>query len=141
MALAMFLQIREYRGVWDTHVLQDLYFPEHPTDEERAFSATAAYVAQFYAPDLTLERRARTIPIPRAPPTVVSEAESSAQGAIRAELQSIREERDRLRCKLVDVRAELVDYRNLQRDQDREIVRLSALLDQMRAKARWIPHP
>ncbi|PKI75185.1 hypothetical protein CRG98_004409 [Punica granatum] len=139
MASARFLQIREIRRVWDTHVLQDLYFPEHPTDEERALSATAAYVAQFYALDSMPERRAQTIPIPRAPLTVVSEAESSAQGAIRAELQSIREERDQLRCELVDFRVELVDYKNLQRDQDREIARLSALLDQMRAKARRSP--
>ncbi|XP_031392180.1 uncharacterized protein LOC116204241 [Punica granatum] len=33
---------------------------------------------------------------------------------MRTELQSIREERDRLRCELVDTRAELADYRELQ---------------------------
>ncbi|OWM76439.1 hypothetical protein CDL15_Pgr024647 [Punica granatum] len=58
MASARFLQIREIRRVWDTHVLQDLYFPKHPADEERAFSATVAYVAQFYALDSRPERRA-----------------------------------------------------------------------------------
>ncbi|OWM73828.1 hypothetical protein CDL15_Pgr018888 [Punica granatum] len=33
---------------------------------------------------------------------------------MRAELRAIREERDRLRCELVDSRAEVADYRELQ---------------------------
>ncbi|OWM67443.1 hypothetical protein CDL15_Pgr027200 [Punica granatum] len=48
MAPDRFLQIREIRRQRDASVIQRLYFPEHPTDEERAFSATSAYVAQFY---------------------------------------------------------------------------------------------
>ncbi|PKI71985.1 hypothetical protein CRG98_007601 [Punica granatum] len=87
----------------------------------------------------------RTAPIPRVPLAVASEVESSAQRAMHMELQSIKEERDRLRCELVDTRAELADYRELQRElaqtrarvanQDREIAHLSATLDQARAKA------
>ncbi|PKI56662.1 hypothetical protein CRG98_022950 [Punica granatum] len=50
---------------------------------------------------------------PASPPAVASEAESSAHRAMRMELQSIREERDRLRCELVDTHAELADYREL----------------------------
>ncbi|PKI36777.1 hypothetical protein CRG98_042823 [Punica granatum] len=111
-----FLQVREIRQLWDTSVIQNLYFPEHPTDEEQTFSATSAYVAQFYSQDLVPVHRPRTAPIPQVPPAVASEAESSAQGAMRMELQSIREKRDRLRCVLVDTRAELADYRELQRE-------------------------
>ncbi|PKI51760.1 hypothetical protein CRG98_027808 [Punica granatum] len=64
---------------------------------------------------------------------------------MRTELQSIREERDRLRCELVDTRSELTDHKELQRElpqtrarvanQDREIARLSAALDRARTKA------
>ncbi|OWM76819.1 hypothetical protein CDL15_Pgr017212 [Punica granatum] len=60
---------------------------------------------------------------------------------MRAELQSIREERDRLRCELVDSRAEVADYRDLQTELaqararvahlDREMARLSATLDRV----------
>ncbi|OWM82766.1 hypothetical protein CDL15_Pgr008647 [Punica granatum] len=70
---------------------------------------------------------------------------------MRAELQSIREERDRLRCELVDSRAEVADYRELQTELarararvvhlDREMARLSATLDRVRARAREISHP
>ncbi|OWM90852.1 hypothetical protein CDL15_Pgr010888 [Punica granatum] len=48
-APARFLQIREIRRQRDASIIQRLYFPEHPTDDERAFSATSAYVARFYA--------------------------------------------------------------------------------------------
>ncbi|PKI73122.1 hypothetical protein CRG98_006487, partial [Punica granatum] len=48
-APARFLQIREIRRQWDACVIQHLYFPEHPTDNERVFAATSAYVARFYA--------------------------------------------------------------------------------------------
>ncbi|PKI69671.1 hypothetical protein CRG98_009942 [Punica granatum] len=34
------LRIREVRRLWGTRTIQELYFPEHPTDDERAFSAT-----------------------------------------------------------------------------------------------------
>ncbi|OWM70932.1 hypothetical protein CDL15_Pgr019173 [Punica granatum] len=47
-APARFLQIREIRRQRDASTIQRLYFPEHPTDEERAISATSAYVARFY---------------------------------------------------------------------------------------------
>ncbi|PKI46426.1 hypothetical protein CRG98_033178 [Punica granatum] len=47
-APARFLQIREIRRQQDVSTIQRLYFLEHPTDEERAFSATSAYVARFY---------------------------------------------------------------------------------------------
>ncbi|PKI49810.1 hypothetical protein CRG98_029787 [Punica granatum] len=72
-------------------------------------------------------------------------------GGMHKELQSIREERDRLRCELVDTRAELADYKELQRElaqtharianQDQEIARLSATLDRTRAKARKHARP
>ncbi|PKI70463.1 hypothetical protein CRG98_009133 [Punica granatum] len=45
-APARFLQIREIHRQRDASTIQRLYFPEHPTDEERAFSATSAYVAR-----------------------------------------------------------------------------------------------
>ncbi|PKI71835.1 hypothetical protein CRG98_007774 [Punica granatum] len=111
-----FLRVREVRRLWGTRISQELYFPEHPTDEERAFSATAAYVAQFYSHGLAPVRRLRTPRILHALQADILDAESSVQGAIRTELQSIREERDRLRCELVDTRAELADYRELQRE-------------------------
>ncbi|PKI59623.1 hypothetical protein CRG98_019983, partial [Punica granatum] len=113
-APARFLQIREIHRQRDASTIQRLYFPEHNTDEERALSATSAYVAQFYSQRSTSPQRSQTTPIPRATPTVAPETESSTQAAMRAELQSIREERDRLRCELVDSRAEVADYRELQ---------------------------
>ncbi|PKI57282.1 hypothetical protein CRG98_022321 [Punica granatum] len=48
-APARFLQIREIHRQRDASTIQRLYFPEHPTDEERALSVTSAYVAQFYS--------------------------------------------------------------------------------------------
>ncbi|PKI68452.1 hypothetical protein CRG98_011141 [Punica granatum] len=99
-APARFLQIQEIHRQRDASTIQRLYFPEHPTDEERALSATLAYVAQFYALELTSPRRPQTVPILQATPTAAPEAESSTQAAMRAELHSIREERDRLRCEL-----------------------------------------
>ncbi|OWM91098.1 hypothetical protein CDL15_Pgr000881 [Punica granatum] len=68
-----------------------------------------------------------------------------------AKLPAIREERDRLLCELVDSRAEVADYRELQTELarararvallDREMARLSAKLDRVRARAREIAHP
>ncbi|PKI54305.1 hypothetical protein CRG98_025296 [Punica granatum] len=150
-ASARFLQIREIHRQWDTSTIQRLYFPKHPTDKERALSATSAYVAQFYSQGPTSPQRSQTTPIPRATPTSVPEAESSTHAAMRAELQSIREERDRLRCELVDSRAEVTNYRELQTELararariatlDREMARLSATLDRVRARACGAPHP
>ncbi|OWM76789.1 hypothetical protein CDL15_Pgr028307 [Punica granatum] len=70
---------------------------------------------------------------------------------MRAELQSIKEERDRLRCELVDSRAEVANYRELQMELarararvahlDREMARLSTTLDRVRARACEISHP
>ncbi|PKI65346.1 hypothetical protein CRG98_014261 [Punica granatum] len=87
----------------------------------------------------------------RASQADIPDAESSIRGAMRTELQSIREERDRLRCELVDTHSELTDHRELQRElaqtrarvvnQDREIARLSATLDQAQAKKRKVSHP
>ncbi|PKI42338.1 hypothetical protein CRG98_037257 [Punica granatum] len=105
-APARFLQIREIHHQRDTSTIQRLYFPEHLIDEERALSATSAYVAQFYLQGSTSPQRSQTIPTPRVTPTPALEAESSTQAAMRAELRAIREERDRLRCELVDSRAE-----------------------------------
>ncbi|PKI50211.1 hypothetical protein CRG98_029394 [Punica granatum] len=73
-----FLQIWEIRRLRHISVIQRLYFPEHPTDEERAFSATSAYVAQFYSQDSVSPQRPQAIPIPRAALAVALEAESSA---------------------------------------------------------------
>ncbi|PKI48750.1 hypothetical protein CRG98_030858, partial [Punica granatum] len=57
-----FLQIREIRRQWDASTIQRLYFPEHPTDEERAFSATSAYVARQLPPPLAPS----VVPLPPA---------------------------------------------------------------------------
>ncbi|OWM66812.1 hypothetical protein CDL15_Pgr012404 [Punica granatum] len=113
-APARFLQIREICRQRDASTIQRLYFPEHPTDEERAFSATSAYVARFYPQGSTPPQRSQATSTPRATSTPAPEAESSIQAAMRAELRAIREERDRLRCELVDSRAEVTDYRELQ---------------------------
>ncbi|OWM64095.1 hypothetical protein CDL15_Pgr020706 [Punica granatum] len=150
-APARFLQIRDIGRQRDTSIIQRLYFPEHPIDEERALSATSTYVVQFYSRGSVSPQRPQTIPIPRAAPTATPKAKSSAQAAMRTKLQSIREERDRLRCELVDSLAEVADYRELQRelaqarariaDLDREIAHLSATLDRARAKARKVSNP
>ncbi|OWM87150.1 hypothetical protein CDL15_Pgr010182 [Punica granatum] len=103
------LQIREVRRLWDTRIIQLLYFLEHPTDDERAFSATVAYVAQFHPQGVTPIRRLRTQRTPRVQQADIPDAETSVQGAMRTELQSISEEQDRLRCELVDIRAGLTD--------------------------------
>ncbi|PKI59064.1 hypothetical protein CRG98_020552, partial [Punica granatum] len=105
-APARFLQIREIRRQRDASTIQRLYFPEHPTDEERAFSTTSAYLAWFYPQGSTPPQRSQATPTPRATSTPALEAESSTQATMRAKLQAIREERDRLRCELVDSRAE-----------------------------------
>ncbi|PKI73164.1 hypothetical protein CRG98_006451 [Punica granatum] len=110
---ARFLQIREIRRQRDASIIQRLYFPEHPTDDERIFSATSAYVARFYARGLAPPQRSHAAPTPRATSALAPEAESSIQAAMHAELRAIREERDRLRCELVDSRAEVADYREL----------------------------
>ncbi|PKI71497.1 hypothetical protein CRG98_008111 [Punica granatum] len=75
---------------------------------------------------------------------------SSTQAAMHAELRAIREERDRLRCELVDSRAEVADYRELQTELtraraqvallDREMARLSAELDRVHKRARNLAH-
>ncbi|PKI74472.1 hypothetical protein CRG98_005154 [Punica granatum] len=139
------LRIREVRRLWGTRTVQELYFPEHPSNDERAFSATAAYVAQFHPHGFAPVRRLLTSQIPQTSQADIPDAESSIQGAMGTELQSIREERDRLRCELVDTHSELTDHRELQRElpqtrarvanQDREIARLSAALDRARTKA------
>ncbi|PKI60969.1 hypothetical protein CRG98_018645 [Punica granatum] len=96
-------------------------------------------------------QRSQATPTPRAAPTPAPEAESSTQAAMRTELRAIREERDRLRCELVDSRAEVADYREHQTELARaraqvahlyrEMARLSAKLDRVRARARDISHP
>ncbi|PKI50978.1 hypothetical protein CRG98_028629 [Punica granatum] len=108
------LWVREVRRLWSTRIVQELYFPEHPTDEERAFSATAAYVMQFHPYGFAPIRRLRKPQMLQTPQADIPDAESSIQGAVRTELQVIRAERDRLRCELVDIRAELTDHRELQ---------------------------
>ncbi|PKI44736.1 hypothetical protein CRG98_034871 [Punica granatum] len=105
-APARFLQIREIRRQRDASTTQCLYFPEHPTDKERAFSATSAYVARFYPQGSTPPQRSQATPTPRATSTLAPEAESSIQAAMHADLRAVRKERDRLRCELVDSRAE-----------------------------------
>ncbi|PKI64332.1 hypothetical protein CRG98_015277 [Punica granatum] len=106
-APARFLQIREIHRQRDSSTIQRLYFPEHPTDEERAFSATSAYVVRFYPQGSTPPQRPQAAPTPRATSTLAPEAEISIQAAVHAELRAIKEERDRLRCELVDSRAEV----------------------------------
>ncbi|OWM73817.1 hypothetical protein CDL15_Pgr012380 [Punica granatum] len=150
-APARFLQIREIRRQRDASTIQRLYFPEHPTDEERAFSATSTYVARFYPQGSTPPQRSQATSTPRATSTLAPKAESSIQAAMPAELRAVREERDRLRCKLVDSRTEVSDYRELQAEStraharvahlDREMVRLSGQLDRVHKRARNLAHP
>ncbi|PKI39659.1 hypothetical protein CRG98_039944 [Punica granatum] len=85
-----FLRVREVRRLWGTRIVQELYFPEHSTDEERAFSATTAYVVQFHPQKLTPVRRLCTPRIPHALQADIPDIESSVQGARRTKLQSIR---------------------------------------------------
>ncbi|PKI57840.1 hypothetical protein CRG98_021767 [Punica granatum] len=75
-------QIREIHRQRDASTIQRLYFPEHPTDEERAFSATSAYVAQFYSQGSASPQRSQATPTPQAAPTPAHEAESSTQAVI-----------------------------------------------------------
>ncbi|OWM71020.1 hypothetical protein CDL15_Pgr003910 [Punica granatum] len=150
-APARFLQIREIRRQRDASIMQRLYFPEHPTDDEQVFAATSACVVRFYARGLASPQPSHAAPTPRATSTLAPEAESSTQAAMHAELRAIREERDRLRCELVDSRAEVADYRELQTELtrararvahlDREMARLSAELDRVHKRARNIAHP
>ncbi|OWM82736.1 hypothetical protein CDL15_Pgr024886 [Punica granatum] len=145
------LRVREVRRLWSTRIVQELYFPEHPTDEERAFSATATYVMQFHPYGFAPVRQLRIPQMLQIPQANIPDAKSSVQGAMHTELQVIRAERDRLRYELVDIRAELTDHREFQSElaqtharivsQDREIARLSAMLDRARARARTISHP
>ncbi|OWM86018.1 hypothetical protein CDL15_Pgr011895 [Punica granatum] len=143
--------IREIRRQRDASIIQRLYFPEHPTDDERVFAATSAYVVRFYARGLASPQPSHAAPTPRATSTLAPEAESSTQAAMHAEQRAIREERDRLRCELVDSRAEVADYRELQTELtrararvahlDREMARLSAELDRVHKRARNLAHP
>ncbi|PKI53192.1 hypothetical protein CRG98_026393 [Punica granatum] len=146
-----FLRVREARRLWGTRTIQQLFFPEHPIDEEQDFSTITACMAQFHPQGLAPVHQPRTAPFPQAPPVSIPDAESSAQAAARTELQSIKEERDRLRCELVDTRAELAEHKELERElaharahianQDREIVRFRTTLDRVRAEKRKVPHP
>ncbi|OWM63372.1 hypothetical protein CDL15_Pgr022117 [Punica granatum] len=149
-AVGRFTRVREVRQIWETRLSQNLYFPEFPTDEERAFSATSSYMARFYPQGLEPVHPPRALPAPRAPPAAIPQIESSVQAPMHMELQTIREERDRLRRELDDTRAELTYQRELQRELaqtrthveslNREIARLSATLDQARAKTRKVSH-
>ncbi|OWM73907.1 hypothetical protein CDL15_Pgr018967 [Punica granatum] len=95
-----FMRIRLIHQLWDTRLMLDLYFLEHPTDEERAYSATSTYVARFHLQDPTSIPR-----VPIAPP----EAESSDQATKRRELQSLRGEIDRLHREITEAEIELTE--------------------------------
>ncbi|PKI47117.1 hypothetical protein CRG98_032486 [Punica granatum] len=70
---------------------------------------------------------------------------------MHAELRAVREERDRLCCELIDSRAEVADYREVQTQLtrararvahlDREMARLDAELDRLHKRARNLAHP
>ncbi|PKI72104.1 hypothetical protein CRG98_007491 [Punica granatum] len=85
-----FLQVREARRLWGTRIVQELYFPEHSIDVERAFSATATYVAHFHPQGLTPVRRLHTSRILQAPQADTPDAESSVQGAMRTGYNPLR---------------------------------------------------
>ncbi|OWM81985.1 hypothetical protein CDL15_Pgr027183 [Punica granatum] len=92
---------------------------------------------QFHPYGFAPVRRLRMPQMLQTSQADIPHAESSVQGAVCTELQVIRAERDRLRCELVDIRAELTDHRELQSElvqtrarvagQDREIARLKAV--------------
>ncbi|PKI35399.1 hypothetical protein CRG98_044209 [Punica granatum] len=42
--IGRFLRVSGIRWMWDTRLMQDLYFQEHPTDKERAYCATSAFL-------------------------------------------------------------------------------------------------
>ncbi|PKI37022.1 hypothetical protein CRG98_042587 [Punica granatum] len=83
--------------------------------------------------------------------TLIFPGQSSIQAAMHAELRAIREERDMLRCELVDSSAEVADYREVQTQLtrararvahlDREMARLGAELDRVHKRARNLAHP
>ncbi|PKI73209.1 hypothetical protein CRG98_006407 [Punica granatum] len=81
--------IREIRRQRDASIIQRLYIPEHPIDDERAFSATSAYEAQFYARGLAPPQRSQAAPTPHATSILAPEAESSIQAAMHAELRAV----------------------------------------------------
>ncbi|PKI33175.1 hypothetical protein CRG98_046434 [Punica granatum] len=70
---------------------------------------------------------------------------------MHAELRAVREERDRLRCELVDSRAEVADYREVQTQLTRarawvahldwEMARLDTELDRVHKRACNLAHP
>ncbi|OWM77168.1 hypothetical protein CDL15_Pgr027231 [Punica granatum] len=81
-APARFLQIREIRRQRDASIIQRLYFPEHPTDDERVFAATSAYVVRFYARGFASPQPSHATPTPRSTSTLAPEAKSSTQAAM-----------------------------------------------------------
>ncbi|PKI71114.1 hypothetical protein CRG98_008482 [Punica granatum] len=93
-------RIRLIHQLWDTRLMQDLHFPDHPIDEERAYSATSTYVARFHQQDPT-----SILWVSIAPP----EAESSDQVARRSELQSLRDEIDRLHREIAEAKTDLTE--------------------------------
>ncbi|OWM90869.1 hypothetical protein CDL15_Pgr027356 [Punica granatum] len=120
--------------MWDTRLTQDLYFPEHPIDKERAYCATSAYVAFFYLQDLGPQATIQGYATPTA---------------MHRELQLIRGERDRHRRELAEIIARLIDRKEIllarartcEDRLEREISRVSAVLDQARARAQGPSHP
>ncbi|OWM68452.1 hypothetical protein CDL15_Pgr026996 [Punica granatum] len=125
-----FLQANEILQIWDTRLTQDLYFPEHSTDEERAYCATSTYVAFFYLQNLGPQA---AIPGYATPTTM------------HKELRFILEERDQHRHELTETIARLIDQKEIRRvlaqartrkdNLNREIIRLNTTLDQARARA------
>ncbi|PKI74131.1 hypothetical protein CRG98_005476 [Punica granatum] len=85
----------------------------------------------------TPPQRSQATLIPRATSTLAPEAESSIQVAMHAELRAVREERDRLRCELVNSRAEVADYKELQTELTRAHARV-AHLDREMAQYRMV---
>ncbi|PKI36385.1 hypothetical protein CRG98_043226 [Punica granatum] len=60
------LRVKEVQRLWGTRIMQRLYYPEHSTDEERAISATLAYVARFHPQGLEPTHQPRATPTSRA---------------------------------------------------------------------------
>ncbi|PKI59410.1 hypothetical protein CRG98_020169 [Punica granatum] len=87
-------EIERIMTAWQTTVIEHLYFPEHPTQDERDFQVTKEYILRFYRwgpsenDDFTDS------------PPVESSTSSGApvpDMTIQAELANLRAERDRLR--------------------------------------------
>ncbi|OWM86455.1 hypothetical protein CDL15_Pgr026347 [Punica granatum] len=131
---------------WRTTVIEHLYFPEHPTQDEWDFQATEEYILRFYRwgpsenDDFTDS------------PPVESSTSSGAlvpDMTIQAKLANLRAERDRLRREIAEKNEQLGNQHQLQKElaqtraqlqkRDQELAQVNAALERVRKRARVGP--